>query len=346
MPPSDISIVYCDGSREKDWNAYVEASPGATLGHHLAWKRVVEETYGHRPFYLMAYRGDRVVGVLPLFLIRSIFFGKYLVTSPFLTFGGMLSDHDEAASMLVAKAVEVAQEQNVNYIEVRNDRIYRQFSHSKNVYYTLVLDLSPGEETVWKSKLKPTARRNVRRALGAGLEVVEGQEQIGEFVRVNARNMHRLGTPAHDERFFRNIIRFFPQACLLMVRYRQEYVGGTLLVPFKDIVLMPWVGSLEQYFELRPNNLVYWAAIQWSIRKGFRIFDFGRSKWDSGTFRFKEQYGAEPVPLFYQYHLNKASKIPNVDPDAARYRFLVTLWRRLPAPGANLIGPVILKGIA
>jgi FemAB-related protein (PEP-CTERM system-associated) len=341
-----VSVVLFDPSREKDWNTYIETSPQAVFAHHLGWKRVVEETFGHRPFYLIAYRQNQVAGLLPLFLVKSVIFGRYLVTSPFLTFGGLISDDENAASALVSKAVQIAQETRAGYVEIRNERVYSQLPHTKNSYYTLILDISPGEKNVWDSRLKSTTRRNVRKAQQSGLEVVEGHEHIDEFVRINAKNMHRLGTPAHHRRFFHNIIKFIPEAFLLMARKGKAFAGGTLLAPFKDTVNMPWVGSLEEYFELRPNNLIYWEAITRSIQRGFRFFDFGRSKFDSGTFRFKVQYGAEPVPLFYQYYLNKSQKLPEVDPDGAQYRALVNVWKRLPRPIVNAIGPAIIRGIA
>jgi FemAB-related protein (PEP-CTERM system-associated) len=344
--PHEISVVLFEPSREKDWNAFIEASSKAVFAHHLGWKRVVEETFGHQPFYLMAYRQNQVVGILPLFLIKSIFFENYLVTGPYLTFGGMISIDEHTASALVKRATQIARETKASYIEVRNDQVYPQLPFTKDFYYTLILDLSSGEEKIWNAKVKPATRRNVRKAQQSGLEIVEGKEFIDQFIQINAVNMHRLGSPAHGQRFFYNILRFFPNASLLMVRHQQELVGGTLLVSFKDTMLMPWVGSLEKYFELRPNNLIYWGAIQLAIRQGFRFFDFGRSKFDSGTFRFKAQYGAEPVPLFYQYQLTRTRRMPDVDPDAPQYRKLIEIWKRLPRPAANLIGPLIIRGIA
>jgi FemAB-related protein (PEP-CTERM system-associated) len=345
MTRDDLSIVLYDPAREKDWDTYVESSPQAVFAHHLGWKRVVEETFGHHAFYLMAYRQNQVVGLLPLFLFKSLIFGRYLATSPFLTFGGLISDDENAAGALVQRAEQIAGETKAGYIEIRNSRIYSQLPHTKDDYYTLILDMSSGEKAVWDTKLKTTAKRNVRKAQQS-LEVVEGHTHIDEFIRINARNMHRLGTPAHGDRFFHNIIKFFPESMLLMVRTRQEFVGGMLLVSFKDTVLMPWVGALEKYFELRPNNLLYWEAIAYSIRRGFRFFDFGRSKFDSGTFRFKAQYGAEPVPVFYQYYLNTTREVPNVDPDSAKYRVLVNVWKKLPHNLVNLVGPAIIRAIA
>jgi FemAB-related protein (PEP-CTERM system-associated) len=339
-----VSIEFYNSSLKEDWNHYLDASPAATFAHHLEWLAVVEETYGHRPFYLMARRNHRVVGALPLFLVKSRIFGASLVTSPYLTCGGLLADDDEAAEALVNQARQLAAAHAVSYVEIRNTRPCSRLEHTKLSYFTLVLDLSVGEEKLLKS-LHNTARRNIRKAQQSGLEIVEGVEQLDRFISVNFRNMRRLGTPAHGPVFFRNIVKHFPDAMLLMARHRERWVGGMLLVSFQNTIYMPWVAALEEYFEMRPNNLLYWEAIARACRKGFQFFDFGRSKEDQGTFRFKAQHGAQPVQLYYQYILNGSNAMPNIDPEASTFKPLVALWKKLPLPLVNFIGPRLIGQI-
>ena len=346
LTEGDLSVVLYDQTREQDWNTYIESSAKTVFAHHLSWKRVIEESFGHSSYYLMAYRGDDVAGILPLFFVKSLFFGSYLVTAPFLTYGGLVSDDEAVASVLTERATELARDLGADYIEIRNDENHASLSHTKDDYYTLVLDLQSGEADVWNSKLKSTARRNVRKAQKSGLTVVEENELVDEYYRINAKNMHRLGTPAHSLTFFSNIVKYCPGTRLLMLQQDKQFIGGTLLVSFKNSVLMPWVGSLEEYFAHRPNNLIYWESVRWAINNGFQYFDFGRSKYGSGTFRFKAQYGAEPVPLFYQYHLNKAKSVPEVDPDDDKYGMLIKIWRKLPLPVVNFLSPMIIRGIA
>ena len=340
-----ISVVLYDSSRQRDWNTYVDHSQQTVFAHHIGWKSVVEETFGHEAFYLMAYRNGRVAGVLPLFLVKSIIFGRFLLTSPFLTFGGIASDDEATAAALVHRAVQTAREQRVHYLEIRNQRQYHCLPYTKSTYCTLVLDLSAGEQDVWGSRLTSTTRRNVRRARKAGLEIVEGHDYLDIYVNINAQNMRRLGTPAHSRTFFHNIVKHFPQSTLLMARSNQTYVGGMLLVQFKDTILMPWVASLQDYLHMRPNNLLYWEAVVRACGDGYRLFDFGRSKWNSGTFRFKMQYGAEPVQLYFQFYLNRANKVPDVDPDSRAFKHLVKIWRKIPIPALNLLGPRIIRNI-
>ena len=305
---------------------------------------MVEETYGHRPFYLMARRDRQLVGILPLFLIRSKIFGASLVTSPFLTFGGLLSADDQAAAALVESAKQIAKEQKVQYAEIRNDKPCPFLEPTKSSYFTLVLDLTVGEEKLLQS-LHPTARRNIRKAQQSGLEVVEGAEHLDQFIEINFRNMRRLGTPAHGPAFFRSITKHFPEAMLLMARHQQKWVGGMLLVSFQKTIHMPWVAALEEYFEMRPNNLLYGEAIARACRRGFHFFDFGRSKEDQGTYRFKAQHGAQPVQLYYQYYLNRAKEMPNIDPEASAFKTLIALWKKLPLSVVNFVGPRLIGRI-
>jgi len=340
-----VSIIFYDFSYQNEWNSYILESPHSVFAHHLGWKNVIEETYKHRSFYLMGYRDNKVVGILPLFLIKSLLFGNCMVTSPFLTFGGIVSDDETVTTALIDKAIEIAHKQKVNYIEIRNEKQTGYLPHTKSIYYTLLLDLSSGIDTLWNSSLHSSTRRNILKAYQSGLVIEEGHDHLKHFVDINAQNMHRLGTPSHCYHFFYNILKHFPQSTLIMVRSEHTYIGGMLLVYYKDTVLMPWVASLQSYFHLKPNNLLYWEAITRAVKKGYRYFDFGRSKWDSGTFRFKSQFGAKPVQIHYQYYLNTVQKVPDLDPENPVFRTLISIWKKLPLSVTKLIGHRIIRYI-
>ena len=90
--------------------------------------------------------------------------------------------------------------------------------------------------------------------------------------------------------------------------------------------------------------LVYWEAIKRACIEGHRAFDFGRSSPDSGTYKFKEQWGAKPIPLHWYYDM-LSGEIPDVNPHNPKYSLLVSTWRKLPIPLANFIGPHLTKGL-
>lgn len=339
-----VQIQLYNSSLQNEWNNYINKSPHSVFAHHLGWKDVVKETYGHEPFYFMAYRNDRVVGVLPLFFIKSLLFKQFMVTSPYLTFGGIISDDENVTTALIHKAIETGRQQHIDYIEIRNELKTNCLSHNKSVYYTLLLDLSPGIDALWNSHLHRSARRNIQIANRSGLVVEEGHHHLKNFVDINARNMRRLGTPAHNHLFFSNILKYFPDTTLIMARSGNTYIGGMLIVYFKDTAL-EWIASLKSYFHLKPNDFLYWEAIKRVAKKGCQYFDFGRSKWESGTFNFKLRYGAKPIQLYYQYYLNRLQKMPHVDPDNSSFKTLISIWKKLPLSVTKRIGHRIIRNI-
>lgn len=331
---------------EAAWDALLARMPAATLAQDRRWAGVVREAYGHRSRALIALDGKRAVGLLPLSEVRGWPLGHSLVSSPFLTFGGLLAETEAAARALVAAAKALAEGLAVDHLELRGDAPAPDLPLAISRYHTLRLDLTVGEAALWRG-LHESARRNVRRAQAAGLELVEGHEHLEAFLAVNHRNMHRLGTPAHGRAFFGAVLDHFPQARLLMLRLPRQgaWVGGMLLLPWGGTVHMPWVGSLAAHFDLRPNNLLYWEAIRSAAAAGYRSFDFGRSRADQGTFRFKEQHGGRPVQLHYQLHLVRAAHPPDLDPSTPRFRLVTAAWRRLPFPLVRALGPRLIGRI-
>jgi hypothetical protein len=82
-----------------------------------------------------------------------------------------------------------------------------------------------------------------------------------------------------------------------------------------------------------------------ALGRGTRVFDFGRSRQGTGSYRFKTHWGFEPEALGYQYDLVRAREIPNVTPDNPRYHALIDVWRRLPLPVTTFIGPWLAKDL-
>jgi hypothetical protein len=88
---------------------------------------------------------------------------------------------------------------------------------------------------------------------------------------------------------------------------------------------------------------MYWEIMEHARLRGIRIFDYGRSKRGTGSFEFKEHWGFEPQPLFYEYYLVKASAVPNLSPTNPKYERFIRLWRRLPLKVTWLVGPPLAK---
>ena len=82
-----------------------------------------------------------------------------------------------------------------------------------------------------------------------------------------------------------------------------------------------------------------------ACERGLRTFDYGRSKLGTGSYSFKKNWGFEPVPLPYQYHLVRADKVPELNPLNPKYRVFIEIWKRLPLPLANFMGPFLARSL-
>ena len=96
-----LEVYELEREDEKAWDAYVYNSNSSTFYHQIGWRNVVEKTYKHKPIYLIAKENGEIRGVLPLFLMRSLIFGKKLVSVPFAPYGGVCADNKTIENTLV-----------------------------------------------------------------------------------------------------------------------------------------------------------------------------------------------------------------------------------------------------
>lgn len=333
-------------SSDEEWDAYVHQHKQATFFHQMAYRRVVENSFGHTPYYLVAREDGRIVGVLPVFLVKSLFFGAFLVSLPFCDYGGILAHNEQARDSLLEKAVEIGREVGVDCIELRHRHPNGLDLPQQLEKVNLRLPLPADAEEMWLA-LDGKVRNQVRKAEKSGLEFEVGSlETLDGFYDVFATRMRALGTPVYTRAFFQNLLTGFPhQAEVLLVTLDGEPIGGGIAVYFKDAMEVPWASSRNEYFSLCPNNLLYWGAIRRAYDRGCRHFDFGRSSKGSGNYRFKRQWGAEDEQLYYQFVLVGGGEMPNLDPSSAKYAWATKVWSKLPLVLTNRLGPYISRYI-
>ncbi len=340
----EMEIEVCKESERDLWDFYVEQNPSATISHIYGWRRIISEAYGHATYYLMAKRDSKVVGVLPLVLVKSRFFGSSLASMPFQDYGGILADDDIAACALLDHALELRREAGADCVELRHrDSILEGKGLLRQDKVTLLLDISPGIESLWQ-KFSGKVRNQVRKAEKSGLTTcIGGSELIEDFYRVFAVNMRDLGSPVHHPGFFTQIFsEFGDRARLLIVRDGSRTIGGLIGLFFKDVMIVPWASSLREYFPKCPNNLLYWYAFQQGCDRGCKLFDFGRSSIGSGTYNFKLQWGAKPVQLNWQLFFRKNPSRPSTSEDW-KLQAAAQVWSHLPVQLTLLLGPAIRK---
>jgi len=326
------------------WDAYVLAHQSSCAYHQTGWKTVIEQSFGHPTRYFQAIERGRIVGVLPLVVMKSLLFGRFVISLPYFNYGGIVADHRDAEEALLDAARNLATTEAVTHLELRHRAPHGLGLIPKQHKVTMLLPLESDVESQWRA-FDPKLRNQVRKAEKSGVWIqIGGQELLDSFYRIFARNMRDLGTPVYGKEFFEAILRNFPSSTKIFVgRLQERPLAAGLITTFKDTVEMPWAASLCEYRHLCGNMLMYWEAIKFSIKQGSRQFDFGRSTPAGGTFKFKEQWGARPVPLTWEYWTAHAGQLPDMSPRNPKYQVPIRIWKRLPVTVANRFGPLIAR---
>lgn len=208
------------------------------------------------------------------------------------------------------------------------------------------LDLPDDFAILWKgftAKLRSQIRRAEKEAMTFN---IGGEELLKDFYTVFSRNMRDLGTPIYSRAFFSEILKTFAtQARIAAVYLAGEPLAAGFLYGFRGVLEIPWASSDRRHNHLAPNMLLYSAVLQYACQEGYRVFDFGRSTPDSGTYRFKEQWGARPVQLYWHYWLRNGGPLPDLSPSNAKFRWATFLWQQLPLGVSRRLGPNIVKFI-
>jgi len=334
-----------------EWSAYASTAPDATFCHTPGWARVVERTWRHRAHHLYAERNGTIVGVLPLFHVRSRLFGSVLVSSPNAVYGGPIADDLEARRQLVAEAKRLAVRLKVGHLELRS-RVYEDEQASdpelrtKDLYVTFEHPIGTDDDAMMRT-FPRDLRRMVRVGSKNGLTSTVGRaEFLDDFYDVYAASVRHLGTPVFPKRLFEGFLREFPDACdILVVRQNDAVLGAVMSFYFRETVLPYYGGAYADAYRTGVNNFMYWELMRSAANRGFTRFDFGRSKQGTGAYHFKRGWGMHERPLPYTYYLVRAKEMPNLNPTNPKFDAVIKLWKRLPLPLTKSLGPLIVRNL-
>jgi FemAB-related protein (PEP-CTERM system-associated) len=328
---------------EQRWEAFVAACPEATFFHRAGWQRIIREVFRHRTWYLYGERNGLIEGVLPLAQVKSRLFGHSLVSLPFGVYGGVAATNPEAAVRLEARAQELAHELGVDHLEFRNLRPRHAGWPAQELYVTFRKEILPDVEANMLAiprKQRAMVRKGVKNEL---VSVID--ERPYRFFALYADNVHRHGTPPYSLRYFEALQREFGHDCEILTV--EDKAGNTLSSVvsfyFRDEVLPYYAGDDVAARDLAANDFKYWELMRRACERGVKLFDYGRSKRDTGPYSFKKNWGFEPQPLHYEYCLYKRDSIPQNNPMNPKFRAVIAAWRKLPIAVANALGPHIVR---
>lgn len=335
-------------SDKKAWDDYVMSSGSSSCYHLTGWKDVIEKSFGHKTYYLISEEENgKINGILPVAHLKSRLFGNFGVSLPYFNYGGVCAETIEAGNGLLQTAGDIARSEGMEHVELRQICSLPTELPVKTAKVSMRLPLPLTSEELMKSfpsKLRSQIKRPLQESMYSG---VTGRDGLDDFYAVFSRNMRDLGTPVYAKSFFMNILTTFPENSWICTVYTKEKypIASGFLVGFKKILEIPWASSLRAFNRLSPNMLLYWSVLAFACEQGYAFFDFGRSTYGEGTFKFKEQWGAKPSQLYWYYWLKEGNSMPELNPDNPKYKAAITLWQKMPVGITRFIGPHIVKNL-
>jgi hypothetical protein len=299
--PSELLLELSDSR----WMQFISRHPDAVLFHHPAWLRLLQTCYGYRAFIaaVAAGSGEILAGV-PIMSVSSPLTGRRWVALPFTDYCMPLACNEQALPALTGWLARLYAEGRIRCIEVRWALPDHPALRTSEDYVLQTIGLGPDAGEVEKG-LSRTTRQNIRAAGERGVRVEMGSdlEHIRLFYRLQLETRRKHGVPAQPWRFFRLLEQIiFRQGFgfTLLAYHGAVCIAGMVLLHWNRSLIAKYAASRAETLDLRPNNLLFWKAIEWGCQQGVRTFDMGRTEIaNEGLRRYKQGWGSEETPITY-----------------------------------------------
>ena len=339
-----MMIKTLNSQNTQQWDDFVNQSADGTFFHLSAWKQVIEQAFGHDCYYFYTETDGKMTGLLALTHINSRLFGNSLISNAFCVYGGVLTNDEKVRAELDKKACQLAEELGVDALEMRNRVQQNPERPYKELYVTFRKELDEGVEKNMLA-IPRKQRAMVRKGIKAGLVSVIDND-IERLYQAYSESVRNLGTPVFPKKYFKLLKEIFKEQCeVLTIEKDGQLIASVMNFYYKDEVLPYYGGGTEYARAVKGNDFMYWEVMRRAVEKGIKVFDYGRSKMGTGSYSFKKNWGFEPKPLFYEFHLVKATELPDINPLNPKYQIFIKTWKKLPLGLSQFIGPFLSKDL-
>src|SRR5688572_3110928 len=160
--------------------AFVVRERRVPLSCHPGWLNVLRRGLRHETFCLEAIDDDGSTrGIMHLAYVNTLLFGRFLVSLPYLNYGGVVADDESVASQLIDRAVKLADDLGVRYLELRQQGVveHAKLSHQMTSKVHMRLELPATSELLWK-QLNAKVRNQVRKGQKNELKAAWGGQEL------------------------------------------------------------------------------------------------------------------------------------------------------------------------
>ncbi|PJG49181.1 FemAB [Sphingobium sp. LB126] len=343
------ALDLADPAQRTAADAFVLGHRQGTPFHRPAWLTGVERGTGNRAHMLAAIApSGQIVGLLPLHHVKSALFGQALVSSGFAVDGGLLANDPAAVSALTAACLGLARDRGIVSVELRGGPAPGEgWALHEGSHLGFARPIAADDEAELLA-VPRKHRAELRKALANdALRIEIGREvrHLKAHYRVYSESVRNLGTPVFPARLFREVLAAFGEdADILLVLEGERPVSAVLTLYHQGRIMPFWGGGIADARRLRTNELMYYRLMGHGRARGMRVFDFGRSKTGSGQAAWKKSFGFDPVPLSY-HGWSATGERRDINPNSPQYQRRIELWKKLPLPVANWVGPFIARGL-
>jgi FemAB-related protein (PEP-CTERM system-associated) len=344
------------------WNNYVVKHKEQSPYHLFFWQQAVQQAYQHKNCYLIAEQQQElthskeqvstVVGIFPIIIFNKPLGKSHFCSLPYCDVGHILADNEAIKTQLINKAKEIAQNHSASFIEIRGfseaNKAAENTLESEKVRMLLTL---PESSELLFSSFKSKLRSQIRKAEKNGLtyKLESNNSLLDDFYRVFSHNMKALGSPVHAKSWFQALFNAYNNKMIISVVYHENIaIGAGIVLLSGNKASIPWASTIAEYNRLSPNMLLYWSFLKYVSDNNITEFDFGRSSYGEGTYKFKKQWGAEPVPLCWNIiPIQQTITTELASSKSSNLRAIVEkIWQKLPLSFTVFLGPKIRKYIS
>lgn len=328
------------------WDEFLISQKNSTFCHRAGWKKVVEEGAGQTCPYLIAYQGNEVVGVLPLTIKKHFLFGKALISNMFCVYGGAIALDDDIADQLYTAAWSIANTENISVFENRTLISSHQDNDEwvvKSGSATFMRNLAESEEQQLLDI--PRKQRAVIRKSLKNEMITDWNGDLSLFYHLYAQSVLSLGTPVFPKSLFIKLCEVFGEDVQIQITTNSEGEAVASLMSFyyRDTVMPYYAGGNALARPLAAHDYMYFQLMLKARERGITQFDFGRSKIDSGPYKFKKNWGFVPTEMQYEWRLSEDGHVPEMSQQKGLYGLLTKCWKKIPLPVSKIIGPVVSR---
>ena len=332
------------------WDRFVESQENGTFFHRAGWADILARAFRHTSLHAFVERDGAITGVLPLTHVKSALFGNTLMSAPFCVYGGPLCADDESRRALDAYAIEKLGQTGASALEYRfreppADVVGPVEWHRKDELYVTFRRSIQADEAANLKSIPRKQRAMVRKGIEQGLSS-RSDLDVDTLHGIYAQSVRNLGTPVFSRAYFRLLRDVFQDRMdVVTISDAGQPVAAVLNFYERGEVLPYYGGGTRAARGVAGNDFMYWEVMRRAAARGCTAFDFGRSKVGTGAFSFKKNWGFTPQPLFHRFALRPGASVPDHNPLNPKYRLFIAAWKRLPLPVANLLGPMIVRGV-